>query len=243
LPRLTGDGPVPAPPFSRRCDWRPSPLSTSRSGSPRSAWRAVSGAPDRTRPPRSSGAAGASRSSPSRSRALEAGLPIRSRCAARTGCPASTAGPGLAEALEPSAATAAAAVRSASTTRRRRSTPCSRRPNEADLHLATLINIDSADRVRSFYVGAIFMELSVTPENITYSASLHNLGSPKGPAIDEFIAEVDNWFDRLRTWIEVFTGQDADPTSHSPLFLSLAGASRSWHETRQERCPFRLPVA
>lgn len=104
----------------RRCDCRPSPPATSRSSSPRSTGPAGVRGPGRTPQHHSSGPAGASRSSRSRTRVPAASLPSRSRYAARTRSLAGTADPGPAAAQATWPATAATTARSAPTARHRR---------------------------------------------------------------------------------------------------------------------------
>ncbi len=81
------------PPLTRGCGSRRRPPGRSPWRSRCGAWRGGPRAAGTTRRPRSTRPGAASRSCPTRSRVPAAGVPRRSRCAARTGSPGTPAGP------------------------------------------------------------------------------------------------------------------------------------------------------
>jgi hypothetical protein len=64
--------------------------------------------------------------------------------------------------------------------------------------------------------------LTTCSEPMEYSEYLYGLGTPSSPEIEQLYKSIDDWFDRLLTWIAVVVGQD---THHrEPLRLvSVAG--------------------
>ena len=84
------------PPLTRGCGSRRRPPGRSPGHWRCGAWRGEPRAAGTTRQPRSTRPGAASRSCPTRSRVLAAGVPRRSPCAARTGCPGTPTGPDVA---------------------------------------------------------------------------------------------------------------------------------------------------
>jgi hypothetical protein len=119
LPRSTGLRPVLGPLLARGCGSRRRPPGRSPGRSLCGAWRGASRGVGATHWPRSTPPGGASTSCPSRIRAPAAGVPRRSRYAARTRCPGTPAGPDAASApdAEPGAPPSAETARSPPTVR------------------------------------------------------------------------------------------------------------------------------
>lgn len=65
--------------------------------------------------------------------------------------------------------------------------------------------------IRGAGISAAFVEFGVQAADITYLDYLHGHGEPRGDLIENLFRDVDDWFDRLRTWIEVAVDQDVDP--------------------------------
>lgn len=66
------------------------------------------------------------------------------------------------------------------------------------------------------YVGAIMLMFKVNPKDITYSDYLHGRGHPEGKDVQLLFENIDEWFERLRTWVEVARDQDVDPYNPIP---------------------------
>ncbi len=74
--------------------------------------------------------------------------------------------------------------------------------------------------VNNAHVSTILLELDIASKDVTYSDYLYGKGHPQGKSINALFATIDQWFERLRTWTEVITDQDADPVnplSHADL--------------------------
>jgi hypothetical protein len=65
--------------------------------------------------------------------------------------------------------------------------------------------------VRSLGVWAVVLKFSVPRNEIAYSDYEHGLGAPAGEPVRALYTHIDDWFDRLRTWLEAAVDQDADP--------------------------------
>jgi hypothetical protein len=68
------------------------------------------------------------------------------------------------------------------------------------------------------WVATVSVEFSVPENSFTYSDYLYGLGTPRGGSVDEFFDSVDEWFERLLTWVAILTNQDTyyrDPLSQA----------------------------
>lgn len=65
-------------------------------------------------------------------------------------------------------------------------------------------------RVTGAFVAAGLLSFVPPASGITFSEYTHGLGAPQGPKLSELFDNIDHWFDLLRTWIELFGGQDLD---------------------------------
>lgn len=63
------------------------------------------------------------------------------------------------------------------------------------------------------HVGAILLVFKVDPNSITYSDYLHGRGHPEGKDVQALFDNIDEWFERSRTWIGVARDQDIDPVN------------------------------
>jgi hypothetical protein len=61
------------------------------------------------------------------------------------------------------------------------------------------------------YVDVVILRFGAVAAEITYSEHRRGRGSPMGPVVDALFSNIDAWFDRFRTWLEVSVDQDLDP--------------------------------
>lgn len=62
-------------------------------------------------------------------------------------------------------------------------------------------------------VEAILLKFKVDPHSITYGGYLYGRGVPEGKDVQVVFDNMDQWFERLRTWIGVARDQDIDPVN------------------------------
>lgn len=67
-----------------------------------------------------------------------------------------------------------------------------------------------ADKVVNAFASTIQLIFKVSASDLTYSEYLHGRGHPEAEFISQMFAEIEPWFDRLRTWLEVKVDQDLD---------------------------------
>jgi hypothetical protein len=65
--------------------------------------------------------------------------------------------------------------------------------------------------VGAAYVDVMILRFGAVAAEITYSEHRRGRGSPMGPVVDALFNNIDAWFDRFRTWLEVSVDQDLDP--------------------------------
>lgn len=77
---------------------------------------------------------------------------------------------------------------------------------------------------------AAFIPESMRPATALHRVAIHNVNAPEPPAHRSWSNEADQlgeviqaWFDDVRTWVEVITGQDLDP-NHRVFDASIVGA-------------------
>ena len=62
-------------------------------------------------------------------------------------------------------------------------------------------------------ISSVLFEFTLDTQAISYSDYLHGQGHPEGAELDALFSNVGDWFESLRTWIEVAVDQDVDPVS------------------------------
>jgi hypothetical protein len=68
----------------------------------------------------------------------------------------------------------------------------------------------------SAHIGAIVLDFKVARGAIAYSGQIDGRMRPMSAEITNLFHEIDEWFDRVRTWVEVAVDQDADPLNPLP---------------------------
>jgi len=72
-------------------------------------------------------------------------------------------------------------------------------------------------------IGSVLLELTLDSKGMAYSDYLYGRGHPTGPQVDRLFATIDEWFQDLRTWIEVAVDQDINP-AHPITHVSVLGS-------------------
>lgn len=62
-------------------------------------------------------------------------------------------------------------------------------------------------------ISSVLFEFKLDAQAISYSDYMHGRGHPEGAELDALFSNVGDWFESLRTWIEVAVDQDIDPLS------------------------------
>jgi len=89
------------------------------------------------------------------------------------------------------------------------------------------------------HVRALLIHFKIDPSKITYSNYLYGRGHPTGKTIDTLFAEVDEWFERIRVWVEAASDQDINP--RAPL-RSLEMRGSGLHVFTMEKETVSLPA-
>ncbi len=67
------------------------------------------------------------------------------------------------------------------------------------------------DKTPAVAVLAFALRLEVTPRTAGAGEGL-SFSDPADDVVDQVLESIDPWFDRFRSWVEVLTGQDLDPS-------------------------------
>jgi hypothetical protein len=59
-------------------------------------------------------------------------------------------------------------------------------------------------------LSTVLLEFSIDSDDVTYSDYLYGRGHPMGNLIDKLFLDAENWFESLRTWVEVAIDQDTN---------------------------------
>jgi len=91
--------------------------------------------------------------------------------------------------------------------------------------------------IPGLWLNMVTLEMRLRADQVTYGENtMRPRGIPMGVPVDGLFENIDAWFERVRTWIEVATDQDVDPnyplrrdrvTGHGLELMTIEGDLRS----------------